>query len=93
MASDSTLVFEQSYMYGPDDLPSEPCVPAFTFASNGRPNFARMPGLPYVPGTGAQWFEDCGPVSVSPAPVPTLPGLGLGALLGLLLLGVRRARA
>lgn len=82
-----------------------PCVPAFIFASNGRPNFARMDGLPYVPGTGATWFENCGPVAPSgpnPAPVPAIsPGLqatlaaalgGIGAL-GALVRGRRRRAA
>ncbi len=42
-----------------------PCVPAFIFASNGRPNFPLMQNLPYVPGTGAQYFENCAPVPES----------------------------
>lgn len=48
------------------------CVPAFIFASNGRPNFAQMSGLPYVPGTGATWFENCGPVVIASA-APAVP--------------------
>ncbi len=41
------------------------CVPAFIFAQNGRPNFARFDGLSYVPGTGATYLENCGPVGCS----------------------------
>ncbi len=65
-----------------------PCVLGFLFAANGRPNFARMDGLPYVPGTGATSVENCGPVIVPQA--PPVPALALplqlalvGALAGL----------
>lgn len=66
-----------------------PCVPAFIYAPNGRPNFAEMNGFPYKPGTGAMWLENCGPYLAGSSP-PPVPGLGrLGwALLMATMLGV-----
>ncbi len=78
------------------------CVPAFLFAPNGRPNFAIMPGLPYVPGTGATWLGNCGPYDGTigaPPPVPSMHGPVAGVLVssalltGWLALRRRSARA
>ena len=56
------------------------CNPSFQWAPNGQPNFSSMPSQPsmvpdaYVPGTGATYFRNCGPL---PVPEP-----GFGSLIG-----------